>query len=130
MKFLLWVLLWTPLPILANQDLSIPQERVYREAEQLERRLMFSQAIEKYQQVLEQKHRAWSRRAAYRIITLIRDIHFSAGRCEKVRRPIVSLYKSILADLPSMKQDPELWTELQKEIRWTRLGLRSPKMLF
>lgn len=105
-------------------------EQLYREAEILETRLLFSPAISKYREVLRQKNRFWSRRAAYRMATLIRDIHFSSGRSESVRPYIVSLYKSLLSDLPTLKHDPELWAELRKEIRWTRLGLQSPFLSF
>lgn len=123
MKSLLCLIL---LPYIAH---ATPQLN-YREAEALEKRFLFKAAIKKYQQVVKQKDRLWSRRAAFRMTTLIRDIHFSQGRSETLRKQIVSMYKSLLADFPNSKQDPELWAELHKELRWTRLGLQSPKMLF
>ena len=114
--------------ILAIFAYSLTANPIYREAEQLEKRLLFPEALAKYQELLGQKSRLWKRRAAYRITTLIRDIHFSAGRSESVRPYVISVYKSLLLDLPSMKHDPELWAELHKEIRWTRLGLQSPQL--
>ncbi|MES2504989.1 MAG: hypothetical protein V4534_08955 [Myxococcota bacterium] len=105
-------------------------EATYRQAEKLETRLLLPKAIVKYREVVEQKDRIWSRRAAFRMICLIRDVHFAAGRSENVRRKVVSLYKSVLADLPNSRHDPELQAALLHEIRWTRLGLTAPKMLF
>ena len=109
---------------------SLAANSVYREAEQLEKRLLFEKALSKYQEVLHQNSRLWKRRAGYRIAALIWDIHSSAGRSELVRPYVISVYKSLLSDLPGIKHDPELWTELHKEIRWTRFGLKSPHFLF
>jgi hypothetical protein len=105
-------------------------ELIYREAERLENRLLLAPALAKYQEVLKSKNRLWNRRAAYRIANLIKNIHFTAGRSESVRPSIISLYKSLLYDIGGAQHDPELWGELRKEIRWTRLGLQSPPMLF
>ena len=116
--------------VLALFCCSLTANPVYREAEQLEKRLLFEKALSKYQEVLHQNSRLWKRRAAYRIATLIRNIHFNAGHSEQVRPYVISVYKSLLSDLPSIKHDPELWVELHKEIRWTRLGLNSPLLFF
>lgn len=106
-----------------------PRE-IYREAERLEAQLQLTPALLKYKEVFRHKNRLWNRRAAYRIASLIKNIHFNAGRSESVRPYVVSLYKSLLYDIGGAAHDPELWGELRKEIRWTRLGLQSPPMLF
>lgn len=105
-------------------------QQLYREAEKLEKRLLLPAALSKYQQVFEQKDHFWSRRAAFRMGSLIQDIHFSTGRSDSVRNLVVSLYKNLLYDIPSFEYDPELWVELRRQMRWARFGLSCPPMLF
>ncbi|MEI6790202.1 MAG: hypothetical protein WCK42_03365, partial [Myxococcaceae bacterium] len=66
-----------------------PAQQLYRKAEIQEEQLLWPQAISTYKQVLWQKNRLWSRRAVYRIASLIRNHYFAAGRSESIRPYIV-----------------------------------------
>ena len=105
-------------------------EQLYREAEALESRFLYPKALSKYQLALKKGNQFWARRAAYRATNLIAIQNFPSGQYQKILPYIRSAYKSLLYDLESYHADPELWTELRREIRWVSLGLQSPNCFF